>query len=135
MPSNLRDVASDRLPALDLARIFGRHAAAHVVPAIPLEPAAWIVGVNPALVPPDRQGLASIDAETIKRWVGTGRREFRARKPARGSSSSTAAAMDYVQQRVGAARKRTLTGRAKPSSRWRSACARRAFMFAAEDRR
>jgi hypothetical protein len=51
------------------------------------------------------------------------------------SSSSTAAAMDYVQQRVGAARKRTLTGRAKPSSRWRSACARRAFMFAAEDRR
>jgi ABC transporter substrate binding protein len=51
------------------------------------------------------------------------------------SSSSTAAAMDYVQQRVGAARKRTLTGRAKPSSRWHSACARRAFMFAAEDRR
>jgi hypothetical protein len=38
--SNLRDVPSDRLPALDLARIFGRHTAANVVPTIPLEPAA-----------------------------------------------------------------------------------------------
>jgi hypothetical protein len=84
MPSKLRDVPSDRLPALDLARIFGRHAAAHVVPTIPLEPTAWVVGMKPALVPPDRQGLASTDAEIIKRWVGTGRREFRARKPARG---------------------------------------------------
>jgi hypothetical protein len=44
MPSNLRDVPSDRLPTLDLARIFGRHAATHVVATIPLEPAAWIVG-------------------------------------------------------------------------------------------
>jgi hypothetical protein len=39
------------------------------------------------------------------------------------SSSSTASAMDYVQQRLGAARERTPTGRAKLSSRWRSACA------------
>src|SRR6478672_9396041 len=84
MPSNLRDVPSDRFPALNLARIFGRHAAAHVVATIPLEPAAWIVGMNPALVPPDRQGLASIDAKMVKRWVGTRRREPRARKPARG---------------------------------------------------
>ena len=40
--------------------------------------------MNPALVPPDRQGLASIDAEIVKRWVGTGPRKPRARKPARG---------------------------------------------------
>jgi hypothetical protein len=84
MPSNLRDVSSDRRPAFDLARIFGRHAAAHVVPTIPLEPAAWVVGMNPALVAPDRQGLASIDAKIVKRWVGTGCREPRAHKPARG---------------------------------------------------
>src|SRR6516164_6427408 len=32
MLSDLRNVPSDRLPALDLARIFLRHAAAHVVP-------------------------------------------------------------------------------------------------------
>src|SRR5262245_19739164 len=84
MPSNLRDVPSDGLPALDLARIFGRHAAAHVVSAIPLEPAPWIVGMNPALVQPNRQRLAGIDAEVIKCWVGTGRREPCARRPARG---------------------------------------------------
>jgi hypothetical protein len=84
MPSNLRDVPADRLPALDLARIFGRHAATHVVATIPLEPAAWIVEMYPAFVPPDRQGLTSIDSEIIKRWIGTGRRQSRVRKPARG---------------------------------------------------
>jgi len=84
MSSDLRNVPSYRLPALDLARIFVRHAAAHVIPTIPLEPAAWIVGMNPALAPPDRQGLAGNDAETIKRRVGTGRRELRVREPARG---------------------------------------------------
>ena len=84
MPSNLCDVPSDRLPALDLARIFGRHAAAYILPTIPLEPAPWIVGMNPAFVPPHRQGLASIDTEAIKRRVGTRRRESRAGKPARG---------------------------------------------------
>src|SRR5262245_34182820 len=84
MPSNLRDVPSNRLPALDLARIFGRHAAAQVVATIPLEPAARIVGMNPAFVPPDRQGLARVDAEIIERSVVPGRRELRARKPARG---------------------------------------------------
>src|SRR5262245_46414471 len=84
MPSDLRDVPSDRLPALDLTRIFGRHATAHVVPAIPLEPAAWIVGMNTVIVLPDRQSLAGIDAEMIERRFGTGRREPRARKPGRG---------------------------------------------------
>src|SRR5260370_1053289 len=49
VPLNLRDVPPDRLPSLDLACVLVRHTAAHVITAVPLEPAARIVGVNPAL--------------------------------------------------------------------------------------
>src|SRR4051794_11283872 len=64
----LPDVAADRLPAPDLSGIVV-HAAAHVVAAVPLEPAARIVPVDPALALPFRQGLARIDTETIQRIV------------------------------------------------------------------
>ncbi|MEY2585705.1 MAG: hypothetical protein QOD80_1731, partial [Verrucomicrobiota bacterium] len=42
----LRDVSPDRPPALDLAKIVGM-APAEIITAIPLEPAARIVGMDP----------------------------------------------------------------------------------------
>src|ERR1700745_2581709 len=55
---DLPHVAADRLPAPDLRRILRRHAAAHVVAAVPLKPAARIVLVDPSLAPPFGQRLA-----------------------------------------------------------------------------
>src|SRR5262245_34892064 len=52
---HLAHVAADRLPASDLALVLLRHAAAHVVAAVPLEPAARIVAMDPALALPFRQ--------------------------------------------------------------------------------
>ena len=62
---DLVDVAPNSLPPLDLPRVLVRHAATNVVAAVPLEPAARIVRMNPALAAPDRQRLAGIDAEII----------------------------------------------------------------------
>ena len=55
----LPDMSADGLPALDLAAIFLRHAAAEGVAAVPLKPAARIVLVQPALLLPDSGWLAS----------------------------------------------------------------------------
>jgi hypothetical protein len=46
---NLPDVAANRLPSTDLARIVG-HSTASEVAAIPLKPPTWIVGMNQPLV-------------------------------------------------------------------------------------
>src|SRR6188508_2245610 len=81
---DLPDVAADRFPASNLARIFLRRAAAHVIAAIPLKPAARIVLVDPALATPFGERLARIDAETVQRLVTPFRCEFRAREPALG---------------------------------------------------
>ncbi len=81
-PLDLSNVPADRLPALDLPGILVRHAAAHVVAAVPLEPAARIVGVDPALLAPDRERLARIDTEEVERAVASLRRELCACKPA-----------------------------------------------------
>ena len=43
VPLDLCDVSSDSLPSLDLARVLLRHAATHVIAAVPLEPAPRIV--------------------------------------------------------------------------------------------
>ena len=45
MPSDLCDVPLDLLPASDLPRVFFRNAAPHIVAAVPLEPAARIIGM------------------------------------------------------------------------------------------
>src|SRR6186997_2174432 len=79
---DLPDVAADRFPASDLARIFLRRAAAHVIAAIPLKPAAWVVLVDPPPALPFRERLACIHAETVQRLVTPFRRELRAREPA-----------------------------------------------------
>src|SRR4051812_36942268 len=84
VPLDLPDMPAYGLPSLDLPPVFGRHAAAHIVAAIPLEPAARIVGVQPSLAPPDRQRLAGVDAEEVERAVASARREPGAREPALG---------------------------------------------------
>ena len=50
--SDLRHVAANGLPSSDLPGILFRHTPAHIVAAIPLEPPAWIGGVNPTLLAP-----------------------------------------------------------------------------------
>src|SRR5690606_18057677 len=60
---DLRHMPADRLPAIDLAAVLLGHAPPPVIAAIPLEPAARIVGMDPAFLPPDRQRLAGVDAE------------------------------------------------------------------------
>jgi len=62
---DLRDVPPDRFPALDLAGVLLRHSAAHVVAAVPPEPAARIVGMNPAFITPDGDKLASVNTEVV----------------------------------------------------------------------
>jgi hypothetical protein len=49
---DLMNVPTKCFPAVDLAPILIRNAAAEIVAAIPLEPSAWVVRVNPALRPP-----------------------------------------------------------------------------------
>ena len=63
---DLLNVAANRLPAFDLPCVFLRQAAAHVIAAIPLEPAARIVAMDPAFAPPFRQRLTVIDPEKIE---------------------------------------------------------------------
>src|SRR5262245_54317740 len=79
--SYLRDVPAHRLPAADLALIRSRQPPAAPVAAIPLEPAARIVGMDPALGAPHRQLLAGVDAEEVQRGIASSRRKFRAGKP------------------------------------------------------
>src|SRR5690348_8038690 len=81
---DLRDMSLHRLPAADLAHVLLGQAAAHIVSAVPLEPAARIVWVYPALSSPFRQRLARIDAEIIERAVAPRWCELGARKPACG---------------------------------------------------
>jgi len=63
---DLPDVSSHCLPPPDLPKVLLRHTAAHIVSAIPLKPAARIVGVNPSVLAPDRQWLAGIDSEVVE---------------------------------------------------------------------
>src|SRR3954471_2403224 len=81
-PLELADVAAHGFPAPDLARVIG-HAAPAIVAAVPLEPAARIVRVNPALGAPDRERLARLDAEKVERRIAPAMREPRSPEPAR----------------------------------------------------
>ena len=57
-----------------------------IVAAIPLEPAARIVRMDPALAAPLRQRLAGIDAEIVQRAVAPVAGELGAREPVAGNS-------------------------------------------------
>src|ERR1041384_5462196 len=70
---DLPDVAAERLPALDLPRVV-LVAAAHIVAAVPLKPAARIVLVQPALALPFGERLACIDLEVVERVFALARR-------------------------------------------------------------
>src|SRR5271166_5540954 len=74
-------------PTADLSVVFFRRAAAHVVAAVPLKPAAWIVGVNPSVLAPGGQRLARVDAEVIERTVAAGSSELRAHNQLLGNSA------------------------------------------------
>jgi hypothetical protein len=54
----------------------------HVIPAIPLKPTARIIRMYPALLAPNRQGLAGINTEEIRVQVVSFRAEFRSYEPA-----------------------------------------------------
>jgi hypothetical protein len=62
----LSDVSSHCLPPPNLPPVFLRHSAANIISAVPLKPAARIVGVYPSLLAPHRQRLAGIDAEVVE---------------------------------------------------------------------
>src|SRR5262249_32074595 len=79
---HLAHVPFNRLPALDLSCILIRQTAAHVVAAIPLEPSARIVRVDPAFASPFGQRLACVDPKEIACVVATAGSEFGADEPA-----------------------------------------------------
>jgi hypothetical protein len=62
----LPHVTADCFPAFDLPNVLVRHSSPHVVAAVPLEPAAWIVGVDPSFPAPFRQRLTGIDTEVVE---------------------------------------------------------------------
>ena len=64
----LGDVATNRPPAFDLPLVV-RAAAAHVVAAVPLEPAARVFFVEPTLFAPHGERLRGVDAEVVQLGV------------------------------------------------------------------
>lgn len=58
-----------RLPALDLTRVFLWDPTAHVITAVPLEPASWIILVNPSFLAPLFQRLARVNVEIVQRFA------------------------------------------------------------------
>src|SRR6185312_15678423 len=83
VPLDLRDVPAERTPALDLALIFVTQPPAKIVAAVPLEPAARILAMDPALAPPLRQRLAGVDVEVVELGIAALRRQLGLREPAR----------------------------------------------------
>lgn len=79
--ADLLDVTADCLPAPDLALILFWHPPAHVIAAVPLKPAARIVGMNPSFLPPDGKRLAGMNAKIVSRGIAALRRQFCADKP------------------------------------------------------
>jgi len=62
----LTHMTADCLPAFDLPSVLVGYPPPHVVPAVPLEPTAWIVGVYPSLSAPFQERLTGIDAEAVE---------------------------------------------------------------------
>jgi hypothetical protein len=62
---DLPDVAADGFPSLDLAPVFVRHPAAHVIAAIPLKPAPRVVRMKPRQV---LGGLHAAVACSLRRY-------------------------------------------------------------------
>jgi hypothetical protein len=77
----LRNVTAHGAPAFDLAKVVFV-AAAGIIAAIPLEPAARIVRMNPTFLPPNLEWLRRVDAEIIQRRTMSILRKLRAFEPA-----------------------------------------------------
>ena len=82
--AQLADVPFHCFPTCYLSFVLGREASSHKIAAIPLEPAARVVGINPSLFAPDGKRLACADFEIIKGRVVSPRAEFCVLKPIRG---------------------------------------------------
>src|SRR6187431_500816 len=66
--SNRRHVPGDRTPASNLPDVVGG-SATHLVAAIPLELAAWILPVDPPTAAPDAEPLRGVHAEAVQARV------------------------------------------------------------------
>jgi hypothetical protein len=81
---DLAYVPSDRLPAFDLPCVFIGKASAEIIPAIPLEPTARIIRMNPSLLAPYRERLAGFDAKPVQICVAAFRGKPGPGEPATG---------------------------------------------------
>lgn len=70
---DLGKVALKGAPAFDLHGIDGGQAAAAIVAAVPLEPAAVVGAVEPAFAVPGAEGLAAFDLKVVAARVGGAR--------------------------------------------------------------
>lgn len=73
-------MSGHRPPPLDLSLVIFMPPA-HVVPAIPLKPPTWIIGVNPAFLLPIGEWFRSLDLEEIQVPVMSFRAQLRIFKP------------------------------------------------------
>src|SRR3954471_22486199 len=78
----LGDMAADRAPSFNLPQIV-RMTPARIVTAIPLKPAARVVGMDPSFVPPNFQRLRGAHAEIVEAGARPIRRKLCASEPAR----------------------------------------------------
>ena len=79
---DLRDVATHRAPTFDLPLVV-RTPAAHVVTAVPLEPATRILMIDPTVLLPHGQRLRRIHFEEIEFGIVLFGAELRAFEPRR----------------------------------------------------
>ena len=66
----LSDVPANGFPSLDLSLIVGA-SPTHVVTAVPLEPAARVVVIDPSLGLPNGKRLGGVDAEKVQLGIMT----------------------------------------------------------------
>jgi hypothetical protein len=62
----LSDVTTDCFPAFDLPHVLVGHSSPHIVAAVPLEPATWIVRMYPSFPAPFRERLTGFDTEVVE---------------------------------------------------------------------
>ena len=94
-----RDMAGNRPPAPDLAGVV-RRSAPHVVAAVPLEPAARVLRMDPALTAPGGERLRRVNAEVVEPRVTAPPGKSGAGEPARrklGAAVSHVPASEHAQ--------------------------------------
>lgn len=97
VPGELPDVTADCSPTANLALVLVRYPSPLIVTAIPLEPAARVVRVDPSLGAPHRQRDTRFDAEKVKVAVGGSRGKLRLSKPGLGKFVTTIAQVNTAE--------------------------------------